>query len=288
MSRASEGAIQARRRGPTDLGIVFVSRSRPARGLPGPGRPPRRPRGPISSPEDARSRIAGAARHLREADASDPVPYLVVRSLRMGELYRSAGPIDPSRLSPPTSDDRQTLRRLANEGSWAELLEQAEQILARPEATGWLDARRLALRALAELGHEDAARAAHAVLGAELRDYPDWPRSELDDGTPCAGSEQGPGSKEDIPIRDATAAAQRRRRPSLDRCPTDLRRPLSASPAPTATGNPAPRTPGIRPRNSSERVGPRRRSRCWAGPPERRPPGASDSSGRSSRRNSAC
>jgi type VI secretion system protein ImpA len=145
--------------------------------------------GPIAGPEDARSWIAAAASHLREADPSDPVPYLVIRSLRMGEIYRNPGPIGPSMLRPPTSEDRQTLRKLANDASWAELLEQAEQALARPEATGWLDARRLALRALDELGHEDAARAARAVLGAELRDYPDWPRSELDDGTPCAGAE---------------------------------------------------------------------------------------------------
>jgi type VI secretion system protein ImpA len=145
--------------------------------------------GPISGPADARSWIVAAARSLREADANDPLPYLVVRSLAMGGLYRSSSLADPSKFPPPTSEDRQVLRRLAGEGSWPELLERAELILARDEGTGWLDARRLAIKALGELGLADAGRAARAILAAELRDYPHWPRSELDDGTPCAGAE---------------------------------------------------------------------------------------------------
>ena len=129
----------------------------------------------------------------------------------MGELYRSGSPIDPSILRAPPSEDRQSLRRLANENSWPELLEQAEIVLSRPEGTGWLDVRRLALKALSELGHDNAARAVRAILGAELRDYPDWPRSELDDGTPSASTETRAWIEETFP------AASRDDRPAFPR-----------------------------------------------------------------------
>ena len=162
-------------------------------------------------PEDAKSRIVAAARHLREADPADPLPYLVVRALGMGEIYRSSSPIDPSILRAPLSEDRQSLRRLVNESSWTELLEQAEIVLSRPQGTGWLDARRFALKALSELGHDNAARAAKAILGAELRDYIDWPRTELDDGTPSASTETRSWIEETFP------AASRDDRPAFPR-----------------------------------------------------------------------
>lgn len=149
-----------------------------------------RPAAPISGPDEARARIAEAAAILRAADGSDPAPYLVLHALRMGELYRAGSPLDPSGLPRPDGEDREELRRLANTGeSWAELLEGAENALARPESGAWIDVYRYAVRALAELGHEAAGRAISSQLRAVLRDFPEWPETELRDGTPSASGE---------------------------------------------------------------------------------------------------
>jgi type VI secretion system protein ImpA len=145
--------------------------------------------GAIAGPDDARERIADAARYLREADPADPTPYLVLRAQRMGELYRLSSPVGSAVLPAPTTVDRQALRRLASEEAWEQLRETAEKVVSRPEGRGWLDAQRFACMALENLGHSDAARSVRAVLGAMLRDYPEWPGVELDDGTPCANLE---------------------------------------------------------------------------------------------------
>jgi len=163
--------------------------------------------GPIGGPDDARARIVDAARYLREADPADPAPYLVVRALGMGELYRTPGPLDPSRLPAPASEDRQALRRLAAEADWSELLGQAERVLAGPEGVGWLDARRYAISALGGLGLAEAARAAEALLAAELRGFPEWPDSELVDGTPGANSETRAWLAQSFPAAPARAEA---------------------------------------------------------------------------------
>jgi type VI secretion system ImpA family protein/type VI secretion system ImpA/VasJ family protein len=180
--------------------ISTIDESQTAEPLPPPPQPSRRASpptrqmspstgGPISSPEEARARIALAANFLREADPADPVPYLLVRALSMGLLYRSPGVTGTTTFDAPATESRQELRRLLSEGSWPELLTATEQILSRPEGAGWIDVRRLALQALESIGHNDALRASKAILGAELRDYPEWPRAELNDETACAGRE---------------------------------------------------------------------------------------------------
>jgi type VI secretion system ImpA family protein len=146
--------------------------------------------GPISDPDDALRRIVEAAEFLRDSDPADPTPYLVVRALRAGELYRQPKPLTPANLPRPDGKDREELLLLATTSeAGLDLLAGAERALARPENGAWLDVYRYAITALAGLGYQDAERAALAQLHAILLDYPEWRTTELRDGTPSANSQ---------------------------------------------------------------------------------------------------
>lgn len=145
--------------------------------------------GPITDAEDARQRILEAASYLRQNEPASPVPYLVVRALRIGEVYGLPRPLEASELASPSSEVRQTLRRLAAQEQWSDLLDQAEQALGQPEGRAWLDAQRLAIQALTATGASAAAEAARGLLRAFLADFPDLPQAELSDGTPTANAE---------------------------------------------------------------------------------------------------
>jgi type VI secretion system protein ImpA len=169
----------------------------PAAGLPPPPSPTPADgggapaRGPIRDPADAHRRIAEAAAYLRQQDPQSPVPYLVVRALRMGEVYGMARPLDPALLEGPAREVRQDLKRLMAAGRWGDLLEQAEQALARPEGRAWLDPQRYALAAMAaaDTDRTAASAAARSLLRAFLADVPELPRAELNDDTPAASAE---------------------------------------------------------------------------------------------------
>jgi len=146
--------------------------------------------GPIGDIADAHRRIVEAAAYLRQHDRGSPVPFLVVRALRFAEVFALPRPLDPSSLPAPATEARQALKRLAAEGSWGELLEAAEQALGRPEGRAWLDAHRLAIRAMEAADDLPAAAAtSRGFLRAFLAEFPELPRSELDDDTPAASSE---------------------------------------------------------------------------------------------------
>ncbi|MGB9606325.1 MAG: type VI secretion system domain-containing protein, partial [Bryobacteraceae bacterium] len=141
------------------------------------------------SREDAIERVISAARFLRREDPYSPVPYLLLRALRWGEL-RAAGPSpDYSVLEAPSTEARQQLKRLASEGCWAEALEAAEEAAGAPCGRAWLDVQRYAIRSLTELGYEAPAAALRAELRALLADYPELPKWSLNDDTPAANAE---------------------------------------------------------------------------------------------------
>ncbi len=148
--------------------------------------------GPMTDGDDARARIVEAAAFLRQVDGTDPTPYGMLRSLRLGELYRGGdAPLDPANLSRPAGNDREELRTLAAAEDWSGLLDAAERVLGHPDSRGWLDVHRHALTALGNLGesYAAAARTASALLRAALHDLPGWPEAELRDGTPAADRE---------------------------------------------------------------------------------------------------
>jgi type VI secretion system protein ImpA len=160
-----------------------------------PRRPPAVPRGkagPITSVADAHQRVVDAAAYLRANDAGSPVPYMIVRALRIGELYALGQPPDTSRCEAPSRETRQSLKRLAADGEWNGLLEQAERSVAGPEGSAWLDAERYAITAMAQASDVDrtaAASGCRSLLRALLQDFPELPQGELNDGTPVANSE---------------------------------------------------------------------------------------------------
>jgi type VI secretion system protein ImpA len=170
---------------------------------------PRSAGGPIGSVEDAVQRIAEAATYLRAQDPTSAVSYLVTRALRTGELFGSGRVAD---AEAPASEVRQNLRRLASEGSWAELLEESELALGRPEGRAWLDPHRYSARALRELDDADRSGPASAVvayLKTIVAEFPDLADAELSDGTPAANTETRAWVRDEVaPALAAPEAAE--------------------------------------------------------------------------------
>ena len=142
-----------------------------------------------ADPDDAVRRLVALARFLRHANAASPVPYMILRGLRWGELRASGSSFDATLLDSPPSETRQQLKKLATEGQWSELLEAAEGAMAQPCGRGWLDLQRYTARACENLGHEAAAAAVRAAMRSLLSDYPDLVAAALSDDTPAANNE---------------------------------------------------------------------------------------------------
>jgi type VI secretion system protein ImpA len=141
--------------------------------------------------EDAVRRIALVARYLRQQDPLSPVPYLILRGLRWGELRASGASPDPALLEPPPSQTRQQLKRLALDSQWAELLEAGELVMSTPSGRAWLDLQRYVVKACEELGssYEPIAKAVLAELRVLLADLPEFPQWTFADDTPVANPE---------------------------------------------------------------------------------------------------
>jgi type VI secretion system protein ImpA len=141
--------------------------------------------------EDAVSRVVAVATFLRTEDPYNPTPYLLLRGLRWGELRAAGTSLDANVLDAPATSVRQQLKRLANEGSWTELLEAAEGAMGQPCGRGWLDLQRHVVRACEEIGsyYDPIATAVKSELRALLADYPDLRSATLTDDTPAANSE---------------------------------------------------------------------------------------------------
>ena len=145
--------------------------------------------GPPASVATAYRQVVEAAAFLRRENPGDPVPYLLIRSLRLGELFGREADLSVEPPTGPSSATRKDLRRAASAGDWDEVVELTEEILARPEGQGWLDAHRLAIRGLEESDRAQAARACRGLLAAALDHAPGLADAELDDGTAAASGE---------------------------------------------------------------------------------------------------
>jgi type VI secretion system protein ImpA len=142
------------------------------------------------SREEATQHLLASVRYLRHDDPSSPVPYLLLRALRWGEL-RAPGQDPEALLEPPPNEVRLHLKQLAGASEWGELLEAAEQAMSQPCGRGWLDLQRLAVQACAGLGdsYNAVAAAIRAELQAVLAVMPELPRWNLLDDTPAANPE---------------------------------------------------------------------------------------------------
>ena len=161
------------------------------------GRPaaaPGRRAAPTAEPadrDDAFARVASVARYLRTENQYSPVPYLLLRGLRWGELLVNGSSLDETMLEAPPTEVRQQLKRLAQEGQWEEVLNTAEAAMASPCGRGWLDLQRYVVRACEELGsyYDPIALAVRAELKALLENLPQLRSSTLADDTPAANPE---------------------------------------------------------------------------------------------------
>ena len=150
--------------------------------------------------DDAMQRLTIVAHFLRHENPQNPVPYLLLRAMRWGEL-RAAGPsLNPAILEAPPTEKRTLIKKMSMEGDWAGVLENAEQAMSLPCGIGWLDLQRYAVRACASLGsdYEPVAAGIRAELKTLLADYPDLLISSLMDDTPAANAETQTWLKENI------------------------------------------------------------------------------------------
>ena len=154
--------------------------------------PPRRfEQGEPGDQEDAFRRIASVAAYLRRESPYSPVPFLLLRGLRWGELRTGGSTLDETLLEAPPTEVRQNLKRLALDGLWEEVLGAAETAMASPCGRGWLDLQRYVVRACEELGgyYEPIALAVRAEVKGLLGDFPQLRSSTLTDDTPAANPE---------------------------------------------------------------------------------------------------
>ena len=145
------------------------------------------PQGPDQAPEV----IASVARGLREDDPANPVPYLLVRALRWGEIRAGMDGIDPQLLDAPSPEIRKRLRGLFLEEKWQDLLAAAEDVMASEAGRGWLDIQRYSILAADKLGKDfrPVAAALRGALRSVLEDLPALAEATLMDDSAAASSD---------------------------------------------------------------------------------------------------
>ncbi len=139
--------------------------------------------------DDVAARLDVVGRFLRQQDPYSPGPYLMLRGYRWGELRGYGEYPDQTLLVPPSSDTRQSIRKLALEGNWAELLESAETAMAQPCGRAWIDLQRYVVLAAEGSGYSAVAEAIRSEVRALVSDLPRLPTWTMLDDTPTANAE---------------------------------------------------------------------------------------------------
>ncbi len=158
--------------------------------------------------EDVAARLDAVGRFLRQQDPYSPGPYLMLRGYRWGELRGYGEYPDQALLLPPSSETRQSIRKLALEGNWAGLLE------IRRSRHG--SALRKGVDGFAALcgpggggsGYAAVAEAIRSEVRALLNDFPRLPTWTMMDDTPTANAETLAWLKEIAPPPAAAASAE--------------------------------------------------------------------------------
>lgn len=143
----------------------------------------------LHSRDDAVLRVAAVARYLRQREPSSPVPYLLLRAFRWGELRDAVDGQLAQAMEAPPAEIRGALRRQAQASNWKQVLETAETAMSQGFGRGWLDIQRYAIKACDELGYKNASKALRAELKALLADVPDLPNQIMQDDTGAANPE---------------------------------------------------------------------------------------------------
>jgi type VI secretion system protein ImpA len=149
---------------------------------------------------DALERLTVVAHFLRHESPINPIPYLLLRAMRWGELREAGAALNPALLEAPPTEKRTLIKKMSMEGDWAGVLENSEQAMSLPCGRGWIDLQRYAVRACESLGteYEPIAAGIRSSLRALVADYPDLLNSSLMDDTPAANAETQTWLKESI------------------------------------------------------------------------------------------
>jgi type VI secretion system protein VasJ len=156
------------------------------------------------------SSLAGVAATLRQADASDPRAY---RILRVGLwLHMSAPPPaagGKTQVPAPPEGLRTQLATIAQNQRWPALLEETES--AASQHRFWLDLHRMSWQALSALGatHERARDAVAVELRSLLARMPQLPTLSFADGTPVADPQTRTWIDEQLRAGSGSAPARR-------------------------------------------------------------------------------
>ncbi len=139
--------------------------------------------------EDAVDRLAAIAKFLREQDAYDPAPYLLLRGFRWGELRKEGTSPNQSLFEAPPTEIRTQLKKLMVDSDWTTAIELAETAMTQPCGRAWLDLQRYTVTALEQYGYPEVASAIKSAVCALLNDLPRLRYSTLTDDTPTANQE---------------------------------------------------------------------------------------------------
>jgi type VI secretion system protein ImpA len=145
--------------------------------------------GQLSGIDDAYSMVVESAEYLFGNDPQSPIPYLVCAGLRLGETRMQGEVPKPGFAVGPTPEVRQSLRALANRGSWNELMRVTLPILASECARAWLDLHRYIWRAGQETGAEAISNAVVGTVRSLLVVRPELRYWTLEDDTGAANPE---------------------------------------------------------------------------------------------------
>jgi type VI secretion system protein ImpA len=140
----------------------------------------------ITSTGEAIRHITSACRYLQHANPASPIPYLLIRALRWGELRGAPEGQLNELLEPPATELRMAVKQYAQAGNWERLLDTTEAVMCTGCGRGWLDLQRYSIAACKNLGFEAAAKALHSELKQLLGDIPQLAAATLLDDTGAA------------------------------------------------------------------------------------------------------
>jgi type VI secretion system protein ImpA len=201
------GLLQKKREVEPDEGAeAAVSEEEAASAEEAQAAPPAPPKAEPVDIDEAFQRVTAVAAYLRRNDPSSPLPYLLLRGLRWGELRAAGTDVDANLLEAPPTGARQALKKAANDSDWQQVLELGESAMGLPSGRGWLDLDRYVFRAANELGYYQIASAIRAEVNGLLADYPALRRAGLLDDTPAANPETQAWLDEIAPAPPAEAA----------------------------------------------------------------------------------
>jgi type VI secretion system protein ImpA len=110
-------------------------------------------------------------------------------SVRLGEMREQGSYASYDFLVSPPTETRQTLKRLASESNWEELLSVAVAAAGEPCGRAWLDVHRYIWKASYEAGYSAISASVIATLQSLLKDIPALSTWTLNDDTPTANAE---------------------------------------------------------------------------------------------------